>query len=165
VLLEAGTASGREPSAIVELRSYLGQFLEEKEQSLGAEDERPFSLPLLHFRRTFAEKMFAIHGKVELLKRDKQALGSYARHYYDLFQLSGHSEVTTMLGSAEYAAIKADYDQISRAHFATELLLPRREEFCPQPRPVPTRGTCGSHRSRVRSPMPNAMLRPLSFMG
>ncbi|MSV29013.1 MAG: hypothetical protein EXQ52_09755 [Bryobacterales bacterium] len=25
---------------------------------------------LLHFRRTFVEKMFAIHGKVELLKRD-----------------------------------------------------------------------------------------------
>jgi hypothetical protein len=39
VLLEAGTASGREPSAIVELRSYLGQYLEERKQSLGAEDE------------------------------------------------------------------------------------------------------------------------------
>ena len=129
VLLEAGTASGREPSAIVELRSYLGQFLEEKEQSLGAEDERPFSLPLLHFRRTFVEKMFAIHGKVELLKRDKQALGSYARHYYDLFQLSGHSEVTTMLGSAEYAAIKADYDQISRAHFARSYFFPEGMSF------------------------------------
>ena len=34
----------------------------------------------LHFRRTFVEKMFAIHGKVELLKRDGQALGTYARH-------------------------------------------------------------------------------------
>ena len=121
--------SGREPSAIVELRSYLGQFLAEKEQSLGAEDERPFSLPLLHFRRTFVEKMFAIHGKVELLKRDKQALGSYARHYYDLFQLSGHSEVTTMLGSAEYAAIKADYDQISRAHFARSYFFPEGMSF------------------------------------
>ncbi len=29
--------------------------------------------------------MFAIHSKVELFKRDKKALGSYARHYYDLF--------------------------------------------------------------------------------
>ncbi len=27
VLVEAGTASGREPTATVELRSYLGQFL------------------------------------------------------------------------------------------------------------------------------------------
>jgi Nucleotidyl transferase AbiEii toxin, Type IV TA system len=76
VLLEAGTASGREPTTVVDLRSYIGQFLEETETSLGAEDEGRFSLPLLHFRRTFVEKMFAIHSKVELLKRDRQPLGT-----------------------------------------------------------------------------------------
>ena len=27
-------------------------------------------------------------AKVELLKRDGQPLGTYARHYYDLFQLA-----------------------------------------------------------------------------
>lgn len=129
VLLEAGTASGREPSVIVELRSYLGQFLEEKKQSLRAEDEGRFSLRLLHFRRTFVEKMFAIHGKVELLKRDKQPLGSYARHYYDLFQLSGHPEVATMLRSAEYAAIKTDDDQISRSHFSKSYFFPEGMSF------------------------------------
>lgn len=129
VLLEAGTASGREPSATIELRSYLGQFLEEKKQSLGAEDEGRFSLRLLHFRRTFVEKMFAIHGKVELLKRDKQPLGSYARHYYDLFQLSGHPEVVAMLRSDEYAAIKSDYDQISRAHFPKSYFFPQQMSF------------------------------------
>jgi hypothetical protein len=129
VLLEAGTASGREPSAIIELRSYLGQYLEEKKQSLGAEDEAPFALRLLHFRRTFVEKMFAIHGKVELLKRDRQPLGSYARHYYDLFQLSEHSEVGTMLRSDEYAAIKADYDQISRTHFPRSYFSPEEMSF------------------------------------
>lgn len=129
VLIEAGTASGREPSAIVELRSYLGQYLEEKKQPLGAEDEGPFSLRLLHFRRTFVEKMFAIHSKVELLKRDKQPLGSYARHYYDLFQLSEHREVGIMLRSDEYAAIKADYDQISRTHFSESYFFPQSMSF------------------------------------
>jgi len=129
VLLEAGTASGREPSVIVELRSYLGQFLEEKKQSLGAEDEGRFSLRLLHFRRTFVEKLFAIHSKVELLKRNKQPLGSYARHYYDLFQLSGHPEVGVMLRSAEYVAIKTDYDQISRAHFPKSYFFPEDMSF------------------------------------
>ena len=63
VFVEAGTASGREPSVMVELRSFLGEFLEENKQSLGAEDEGRFSLRLLHFRRTFVEKMFAIHSK------------------------------------------------------------------------------------------------------
>jgi len=71
VLLEAGTASGREPTTVIELRSYLGQFLEETRTSLGADDEGRFPLRLLHFRRTFVEKMFAIHSKLEILKRDK----------------------------------------------------------------------------------------------
>jgi hypothetical protein len=125
VMIEAGTASGRQPTATVELRSYLGQFLDETGFSLGADDEGPFPMRLLHFRRTFVEKMFAIHGKVELLKRDGHPLGSYARHYYDLYQLATRSEVQAMLASDEYTAIKADYDRISRAHFS-------RSYFCPE---------------------------------
>ncbi len=35
VLVESGTASGREPTTIVELQSYVGRFLEEKGLSLG----------------------------------------------------------------------------------------------------------------------------------
>src|SRR6266446_3700824 len=124
VLLEAGTASGREPTSVVELRSYLGQFLEETRTSLGADDEGRFPLRLLHFRRTFVEKMFAIHGKVELLKRDKTPLGTYARHYYDLFQLAAQAEVIAMLKSSEYAAIKKDYDAISREYFARSYFYP-----------------------------------------
>ncbi|NNM85883.1 MAG: nucleotidyl transferase AbiEii/AbiGii toxin family protein [Phycisphaerales bacterium] len=124
VLLEAGCASGREPVAYVKLQSHLGQFLAETSQSLGAEDESPFAMRLLHFRRTFVEKMFAIHAKVELFQRDQRPIGSYARHYYDLYQLSNEPEVLTMLKSQEYTAIKADYDRISRAYFA-------RSYFCP----------------------------------
>ncbi len=129
VLLEAGTASGREPTSVVELRSYLGQFLEETRTSLGADDEGRFPLRLLHFRRTFVEKMFAIHSKVELLKRDKTPLGAYARHYYDLFQLAAQAEVIAMLKSSEYAAIKKDYDAISREYFARSYFYPEGLSF------------------------------------
>jgi hypothetical protein len=129
VMIEAGTASGREPTATVELRSYLGQFLKETGLTLGADDEGPFLMRLLHFRRTFVEKMFAIHSKVELLKRDGRPLGSYARHYYDLYQLAATSEVKAMLASDEYAAIKADYDRISRAHFLRSYFYPEGMSF------------------------------------
>lgn len=129
VLLEAGAASGREPTAAVTLSSYLGQFLKENGLTLDAEDERGFSLRLLHFRRTFVEKMFAIHGKVELFKREGRPLGSYARHYYDLFQLAGQPEVSAMLRSAEYAAIKNDYDRISREHFSKSYFFPAGMNF------------------------------------
>jgi len=129
VLLEAGAASGREPAATVELRSYLSQFFQEKGVSFGAEDEGPFPMRLLHFRRTFVEKMFAIHSKVEILKRDGRALGTYARHYYDLFQLAAQTEVLDMLRSAEYEQIKQDYDNISRTHFPNSYFHPDRMRF------------------------------------
>jgi len=129
VLVEAGAASGREPSEVVQLHSYLGQFLNETGRSIGAEDEGSFPFRLLHFRRTFVEKMFAIHSKVELLKRAKQPLGSYARHYYDLFQLSRHPAVELMLRSAEYATIKADYDRVSRANFPKSYFFPEGMSF------------------------------------
>jgi hypothetical protein len=129
VLVEAGTASGRKPTATVELHSYLGAFLTMRGMSLGAEDEDSFPMRLLHFRRTFVEKLFAIHSKVELLKREGRPLGSYARHYYDLFQLAMESEVAAMLASDEYAAIKADYDAISREHFAQSYFAPEGMSF------------------------------------
>ena len=129
VVVEAGTASGREPTANVELRSFVGQFLEEQHMTLDAEDEGPFTMRLLHFRRTFVEKMFAIHSKVVLLKRDRQPLGSYARHYYDLFQLAAQGEVMAMLNSKEYASIKADYDRISREHFPKSYFSPEGMSF------------------------------------
>ena len=129
VLLETGTASGREPTSTVTLRSYLAEFLADTAQSIGAEDEASFSLRLLHFRRTFVEKMFAIHSKVELLKREGQPIGSYARHYYDLYRLAARPEVHAMLSSEEYASIKADYDKISRAHFPKSYFHPEDMSF------------------------------------
>ena len=129
VLLETGTASGREPTSVRTLRSYVAQFLDETDTSLEAEDESGFELRLLHFRRTFVEKLFAIHAKVELLKRDNASLGGYARHYYDLFQLAQQGEVVDMLKSAEYGEIKTDYDQISRKHFTRDYICPESMSF------------------------------------
>ena len=129
VIVEAGSASGREPTVTIELRSYLSAFLQDRKISLGTEDETPFPMRLLHFRRTFVEKMFAIHGKVQILKRDDRPLGTYARHYYDLFQLAGQQDVVNMLQSAEYAAIKADYDTISRTHFERSYFPPEKMSF------------------------------------
>jgi hypothetical protein len=129
ILLEAGAASGRQPTATVDLRSYLGQFLGERGISLEAEDEGSFPMRLLHFRRTFVEKMFAIHSKVELYKRDGRALGTYARHFYDLFQLSERPEVLEMLQSVEYGEIKQDYDRISRTHFPGSYFYPDQMVF------------------------------------
>ena len=129
VLVESGTASGREPTVTVELRSLLSEFFRDTGTALGAEDEGAFPMRLLHFRRTFVEKLFAIHGKVELFRREGRPVGSYARHYYDLVRLSEQGEVTDMLASAEYAAIKEDYDRISTEHFPQSYFQPEGMSF------------------------------------
>lgn len=129
VLLEIGTASGREPTIAVNLKSYLADFLTTTGINLQADDLNPFPMRLLHFRRTFVEKLFAIHSKIELMKREKQPLGGYARHYYDLFQLAGQDEVLAMLRSDEYAKIKADYDAVSREHFPRSYFHPDAMSF------------------------------------
>ena len=129
VLLESGTASGREPTVEITLRSFLAEFLHDTGRSLGAEDEAGFSMRLLHFRRTFVEKLFAIHGKVEILKRDGRPIGGYARHYYDLYRLAETPEVRAMLRSDEYGAIKQDYDRISRESFSRDYHPPAEMRF------------------------------------
>ena len=113
----------------MEIFSYISRFLRETSVSLGAEDEEPFPMRLLHFRRTFVEKMFAIHKKVELFKRDAVPVGPHARHYYDLFQLSGRNEVLVMLRSEEYGQIKTDYDRISRTYFPEHYFHPNEMSF------------------------------------
>ena len=129
VLVEAGSASGREPTERIRLQSYVGQYLQETSVSLGADDEGPFEMRLLHFRRTFVEKMFAIHGKVDAYQKTGRAIGGYARHYYDLFCLAERPEVPAMLRSEEYATIKADYDRISREHFDKSYVPPPGMSF------------------------------------
>ncbi len=86
-------------------------------EDLGVDGLDPFPMTVLHFRRTFIEKLFAIHGKVERLKQDGHPLGRDARHYADIHVLAGRHEVQTMLRSNEYQAIREDYDAVSREHF------------------------------------------------
>ena len=129
VLVEAGSASGREPTERIRLQSYVGQYLQETGVRLGADDEGPFEMRLLHFRRTFVEKMFAIHGKVDAYQKTGREIGGYARHYYDLFCLAERAEVPAMLRSEEYATIKADYDRISREYFDKSYVPPPGMSF------------------------------------
>jgi len=129
VLIEIGTASGKEPTSIVQISSYLAQFLKETNVTLGAEDEISFPFNLLHFRRTFVEKLFAIHGKVEIYKRDNKPISSYARHYYDLSQLVLQPEVISMLRSSEYEVIKQDYHIISSVSFGRDYFFPENMKF------------------------------------
>jgi nucleotidyltransferase AbiEii toxin of type IV toxin-antitoxin system len=117
VKFEAGIQSGAFPVETVMISSFVADRLKEQGLSKVAEDLESFPMSLLHFRRTFVEKLFTVHGKVERLKREGERLRRSARHYADLYVLAGRSEVLAMIGSAEYAQIRTDYNQKSIRFF------------------------------------------------
>jgi hypothetical protein len=99
VRLEPGIQSGKQPTATVEISSIVGGLLSERgaANELDVEGIQPFEMTLLHFRRTFVEKLFAIHGKVELLKESGATLGRDVRHFADLYVLAGRSRLFSAL--------------------------------------------------------------------
>ena len=117
VRLEPGIASGTFPTEEVTITSLVGAYLVESGRGDVADDVRGFEMTLLHYRRTFVEKMFAIHGKVQRLLDEEHPLGRDARHYPDLFALAGTEAVRNMLASEEYEEIRLDYDRTSRKFF------------------------------------------------
>jgi Nucleotidyl transferase AbiEii toxin, Type IV TA system len=117
IMLEMGTRSGNYPSTTIQLSSYLAEFLIDTGTSLGANDESSFPMQLLHFRRTFVEKLFSIHSHVTEYQLSSKPISTYARHYYDLFCLAQQPEVQEMLDGLEYQEIKQDVENISQEHF------------------------------------------------
>jgi hypothetical protein len=119
IRLEPGVQSGEHPTERRPITSIVGTMLVSRgvAAELGVEGLEPFEMELLHFRRTFVEKLFAIHGKIERLMAEGHPLGRDARHYADLFVLGGRQEVVNMLRSEEYELIRVDYDDKSRAFF------------------------------------------------
>jgi len=73
-----------------------------------ASDVDGFEMRVLDYRRTFVEKMFAIHALVERHKGGRSPLGRGARHYADLYYLAGDELVQKLVGTEEYAAMYED---------------------------------------------------------
>lgn len=133
VRLEPGVQSGTFPSEIVPITSLLARFLHERGQADMADDLGGFDMPLLHYRRTFVEKLFALHGKVVRLLDEGHPLARDARHYSDLHALAGTHEVRAMLATPEYDEIRRDYDRKSREFFPKSYRPPPGLSFTASP--------------------------------
>ncbi len=117
VRLEPGIQSGDHPVEQRTIDSLVAAFLRKQDQTDIAEDLEPFEMTLLHFRRTFVEKLFTIHAKVMRLLEDGTPVARDARHYADLDTLASRPEVVAMLHSDEYQEICRDYDALSSRWF------------------------------------------------
>jgi Nucleotidyl transferase AbiEii toxin, Type IV TA system len=138
VRLEPGIQSGTFPTVVVPITSMVGRYLLENGRDDMGDDLLGFEMTLLHFRRTFVEKMFALHGKVVRLIDEGHPLERDARHYPDLFVLAGQDEVRAMLASEEYEEIRNDSDRNTREFFAKSYRPPENLSFAQSPAFFPT---------------------------
>lgn len=123
VLLEAGIQSADQPTETRVLTSLLGETLDSRGVASGTDDRAPFAMKLLHFRRTFVEKLFTLHSRVERVVRQSRDLGRDARHYYDLAKLLDRAETTDMMASAEYALICGQYRDLTAKFYPGQVKL------------------------------------------
>lgn len=121
VLLEAGIQSADQPTETRNLTSIISQSLNLRNAHQETQDRNGFPMRLLHFRRTFVEKLFTLHSRVERSISQKRDLGRDARHYYDLAMLINHQETQNMLASSEYATICAEYRRLTATFYPAQL--------------------------------------------
>lgn len=123
VLLEAGIQSANQPTEARSLKSLLGETLDSRNVDSGTDDRQPFEMRLLHFRRTFVEKLFTLHSRVERARKQSKELGRDARHYYDLAMLLTRPETKAMLESEEYWAICGQYRELTATFYPGQVKL------------------------------------------
>jgi Nucleotidyl transferase AbiEii toxin, Type IV TA system len=137
VLLEPGVRSGTFPTVVAPISSLVGEHLVAEGASGLAEDLASFEMTLLHFRRTFVEKLFALHDRVRRFEQDGTPLAREARHYPDVYVLAGNAEVLAMLRSDEYMTIRDDCHAKS-AEFFPGQQAPSERSFANSPALFPT---------------------------
>jgi hypothetical protein len=117
VCLAAGIGSGREPIARRPLRSLLAEYIDEARLEIRSPDCETFVMQLLHYRRTFVEKLFAIHAAAEERRYSREPIGPLVRHYFDPMLLSDQPEVGEMLHGPEHHAIVRDCLDIDHRYY------------------------------------------------
>jgi len=133
VMAEPGIRSGTFPTQVVRLQSYAAEYLADQGLADIADDLEPFPMVLMHFRRTYVEKLFTLHSHVTRMVETGGDLGRSARHYADVHLLAQTKPVRTMLDSSEFTEIKADCDRTSRSFFGTSYSAPARLSFAESP--------------------------------
>jgi predicted nucleotidyltransferase component of viral defense system len=116
IILEMGYRGGATPSELRAIQSYVGKQLEDAGQVNLADDVVAFQIPILDTRRTFIEKLFAIHSAFA-----NNEIEIYFRHYYDVYKLLGLESVNDFIGSADFNAIKADVADMCREFPRTKI--------------------------------------------
>ena len=132
ISLEMGIRGGPHPIERRELDSILAEHL--RHSGLENDELETFQLDLLDYRRTFLEKLFAIHSAATRhLEGDAGALNRQGRHYYDIYYLLAEDDVVAFAGSDDYRALAIEIDTLSQADFPGQHRAPVELRFSNSP--------------------------------
>jgi hypothetical protein len=112
ILFEAGYRGSADAAVRQPIRSIVAEYAKDQGQEDLADDLRDFEIELQDLRRTFVEKLFAIHAAYA-----KDLANNRMRHYYDLSRLCGLSEIQSYAGTDAYRACVADVEKTCRESF------------------------------------------------
>jgi hypothetical protein len=127
VLFEAGYRGSADAAVKRTIRSMVAEYAKDNGQQNLAEDLRDFEIELQDLRRTFVEKLFAIHAAYA-----KDLANNRMRHYYDLSRLCGVEEIQAYVGTGAYQACIADVRGICRDSFPDQA-VPEGDSFKDSP--------------------------------
>lgn len=127
ILFEAGYRGSADAAVKKPIRSVVAEYAKEKGQDSLAEDLRGFEIELQDLRRTFVEKLFAIHAAYT-----KELANNRMRHYYDLSRLCGLPEIESYVGTDAYRMCVADVKRICQESFADQA-VPDGDSFKDSP--------------------------------
>ena len=132
IKLEMGFRGGDSPQTTASIQSYLGKEITKVGGINGYADVQSFSVPVLDPKRTFVEKLFAIHSA-----HANGQLEKYVRHYYDVHKLLGEKAIQEFVGTSEYDELKRHVASVSEQFFKTvapeDLDLKRSPAFLKTP--------------------------------
>jgi hypothetical protein len=127
VLFEAGYRGSADAAVKRTILSMVAEYAKDNGQENLAEDLQDFEIELQDLRRTFVEKLFAIHAAYT-----KDLANNRMRHYYDLSRLCGQAEIQSYVGTGAYRACVADVKRICRDSFPDQA-VPDGDSFKDSP--------------------------------
>ncbi len=136
VRLELGVRSGSDPCERRRIDSVISEFA--REQGLrGPDVPNFFEMDLLHFTRTFVEKLSCVHSLVRHYIQNNREIGRNVRHYADLYALAGLPAVQLFVGTAEYEEVRENIAQNTAEWFSDAIPLEKGAKFADSPAIMP----------------------------
>ena len=122
IILEINSFAKPHPYNLMEISSYVGEFLTQKAPSMVVEFElEPFHIYVLDFRRTLCEKLSAIARASYESDTEYSQLKEKIRHLYDIHFLMRQQEIQDFIESETFPQMIARVREDDQRQFDTSI--------------------------------------------